>query len=64
MARQILFDELRVTVYVPSALCERDLGKIRMALAKDSLRASLRRAVRDFVLRNPKLKPVRITVTG
>jgi hypothetical protein len=64
MAKQILFDELRVTVFVPSTLRERAIGKIRRALAKESLRGSLRRAVRDFVLRHPELKSVRIEVTG
>jgi hypothetical protein len=64
MAKQILFDELRVTVFVPSALGKPAIAKIRRTLSDGSLRASLRRAVRDFILRHPELKPIRIAVTG
>ena len=62
MARQILFDELHVTVYMPKALGDRELSRIRRVLAKDSLRTCLRLAVRAFVLRHPELKPIRIAI--
>jgi hypothetical protein len=64
MAKQILFDELHVTIFVPSGLGDRAIGKIRKTLAAGSLRSALRRALRDFILRHPELKPARIAVTG
>lgn len=62
--KQILFDELHVTIYVPSGLADRAAGRIRKTLAAGSLHSALRRALRDFILRHPELKPARISITA
>jgi hypothetical protein len=63
MPKDVVIDEILVTVFVPYGLPDTVYRAIRRALIGRRFRASLERAVGEAIRRYPSLRPARVTVT-
>lgn len=63
MAKNILMEELHLTVYVPPKLTKAQYDAIRRALNGKQFRDALDQAVADLVRRYPSLNKTRFTLT-
>lgn len=62
MAKLVLFEEIHVSVLVPSTLGSVPAQAIRRVLGSSRFRASLRRTVAALIRRYRSLNPVRLVI--
>jgi hypothetical protein len=64
MSRDLLIEELHISVYVPRGLPEAEYEAIRQTLDDARFQARLRRAVRHVVRQYPSLRQAWLRLSG
>ena len=63
MAKNVVIDELHVTIRVPGDLPEDEAGSIRVTLMGKEFMARMRVAIREAIQNFPELARCRVTLT-